>query len=78
MWDNVENWSSIHDQPYATGNNGRNGLETKLVYNTTMLVDHQKRLRCWIEEGIASFEVESPTDWSSAAFTNWGNGNCLF
>lgn len=78
MWDNVENWSSIHDQPYATGNNGRDGLETELVYNTTALVDHQKRLARWVEEGIASFGAESPTDWSSAAFTNWGNGNCLF
>jgi sn-glycerol 3-phosphate transport system substrate-binding protein len=78
MWDNVENWSSIHDQPYTTGENGRAGLEVELVYNTTKLVDHQERLARWIEEDLAEFGAESPTDWSSAAFTDWGNGNCLF
>lgn len=78
MWDNVENWSSIHDQPYTTGGNGREGLDIELVYNQTALVEHQKRLASWIDEGLAEFGAESPTDWSSAAFTNWGNGNCLF
>lgn len=78
MWDNVENWSSIHDQPYTTGGNGRAGLDVELVYNRTALVQHQERLARWIREGLAEFGAESPTDWSSAAFTNWGNGNCLF
>jgi sn-glycerol 3-phosphate transport system substrate-binding protein len=78
MWDNVENWSSIHDQPYADLANGRDGLAVRLVYNTTKLVDHQKRLARWLEEGKASFGAESPTDWSSAAFTQWGNGDCIF
>jgi len=78
MWDNVENWSSIHDQPYATNGNGREGLDTELVYHETALVGHQNRLARWLEEGLAEFGAESPTDWSSAAFTNWGNGNCLF
>ena len=78
MWDNVENWSSIHDQPYTTLRNGRDGLGAELIYNTTKLVDHQERLARWLEEGLAEFGATSPTDWSSAAFTNWGNGNCLF
>mgnify|MGYP006270158171 CR=1 FL=1 len=78
MWDNVENWSAIHDQPYTTGRNGRDGLEVELVYNETALVGHQERLARWLETGLAEFGAESPTDWSSAAFTNWGNGNCLF
>lgn len=78
MWDNVENWSSIHDQPYATLANGRDGLGVELVYDGTELVSHQKRLARWLSEGLAEFGAESPTDWSSAAFTNWGQGNCLF
>ncbi len=78
MWDNVENWMSIHDQPYASGGNGRDGLDTELVYADTELLGHQQRLARWLEEGKAEFGAESPTDWSSASFTNWGNGNCLF
>ncbi len=78
MWDNVENWSSIHDQPYASLANGRDGLGTELVYNTTKLVDHHKRLTRWLEEGLAEFGAMSPVDFSSGAFTNWSSGNCLF
>ena len=78
LWQNVENWSSIHDQPYATLGNGRDGLGAELLYNTTEVVTHLKRMVRWLDEGLAEFGAENPADFGTGAYTNWISGNCLF
>ena len=60
LWQNVENWSSIHDQPYATLGNGRDGLGVELLYNTTEVVTHLKRMVRWLDEGLGRVRRREP------------------
>lgn len=78
LWADFENWSAIHNLPYASLANGRDGLKTELVYNTTQVKGHIERLARWLKEGHAAFGAESPVDWSSGAFTKFANGNCAY
>jgi len=80
MWGDLENPMAAHRQFYATNNNGVGGLDATLVYNERggFAIEHMKRMKRWLDEGLAEFGAESQTDWGSGALVNFTNGNCLF
>lgn len=51
-WSWFENYSAINDQPYATRNNGFDGLDTTFVYNRTGVVGQVARMKRWLDDGL--------------------------
>ncbi len=51
-WSWFENDSAINDQPYATRNNGFDGLDTEFVYNRTTVVGQVARMKRWLDDGL--------------------------
>ncbi len=46
-WTQVENYSAIHNIPFATKSNGYEGLDCDLTINNKMVVNHISRLMDW-------------------------------
>jgi sn-glycerol 3-phosphate transport system substrate-binding protein len=46
-WTLVENYSAIHNLPFATGANGYKGLDSRLSINNAAVVHHIARLKGW-------------------------------
>ena len=55
IWVHRDNYSFIQNQPIATEGNGMDGFDAEYVYNQTRFVDHIKRVRGWVEEGIYTY-----------------------
>jgi sn-glycerol 3-phosphate transport system substrate-binding protein len=49
-WTQVENYSAIHDLPFATNANGYEGLDTKLLINNDKVINHIARLKSWMAD----------------------------
>lgn len=50
-WTQVENYSAIHDLPFATKANGYEGLDTELAINNDKVVNHIATLKKWMDDG---------------------------
>jgi sn-glycerol 3-phosphate transport system substrate-binding protein len=50
-WIDLEQFSMVHNVPVASNNNGYDGLDTELLFNTTLHVEHMENIQRWIEEG---------------------------
>lgn len=50
-WVQVENYSAIHNIPFATQANGYEGLNVELTINNPQMVKHVTRLREWARDG---------------------------
>lgn len=46
-WTQVENYSAIHNIPFASKANGYEGLDTELMINNPMVIKHIERLKEW-------------------------------
>jgi sn-glycerol 3-phosphate transport system substrate-binding protein len=55
-WTQVENYSAIHDLPFASKANGYEGLDCELLINNPQVVSHLSRLKSWMEDGRFSYE----------------------
>lgn len=55
-WIQVENYSAIHDLPFATKANGYEGLDCELTINNPQVVNHLTRLKSWMDDGRFSYE----------------------
>ena len=42
-WTQIENYSAIHNIPFATNANGYEGLDTELLINNPMVINHITR-----------------------------------
>lgn len=51
-WLNLEQFSAIHDIPFATLANGFGGLGTELRINNPLVVKHMTNLQAWGREGL--------------------------
>ncbi|MEM7566438.1 MAG: extracellular solute-binding protein, partial [Pseudomonadota bacterium] len=51
-WIDLEQFSMAHNVPIATNNNGYDGLDSELVYNTTLHVTHMENIKRWLDEGL--------------------------
>lgn len=47
-WTQVENYSAIHNIPFASKANGYEGLDTELMINNDKVVNHIARLKKWM------------------------------
>jgi len=51
-WIDLEQFSMVHNVPVATNNNGYDGLDTELLFNTTLHVRHMENIKRWLDEGM--------------------------
>jgi sn-glycerol 3-phosphate transport system substrate-binding protein len=49
-WTQVENYSAIHDLPFASKANGYEGLDTVLLINNDKVINHIARLKSWMAD----------------------------
>jgi len=68
VWVDLEQYSAINNVPVATNNNGYDGLDTKLVYNTTSAVKHMEDIKSWLDAGLAEMKVSAGGMNSQEAF----------
>lgn len=52
-WIDLEQFSMAHNVPVASNNNGYDGLDTELLFNTTLHVKHMENQQRWINEGYS-------------------------
>ena len=69
VWVDLEQYSAINNVPLATNNNGYDGLDTKLVYNTTSAVKHMEDIKSWLDAGLAEMKVSAGGMNSQEAFS---------
>lgn len=55
-WVQVENYSAIHDIPFASKANGYEGLDCELEINNPQVVGHLGRLKSWMADRRFSYE----------------------
>ena len=58
-WIDMEQFSMAHNVPVASNNNGYDGLNTELLYNTTLHVKHMENIQRWIEGGFATIRTQA-------------------
>ncbi|MHC8493555.1 extracellular solute-binding protein [Thalassospira sp. SM2505] len=54
-WIFFENFMSRHNLQMATGNNGYDSTDVKILYNNDALKDHWKRVKAWKDEGYYGY-----------------------
>jgi sn-glycerol 3-phosphate transport system substrate-binding protein len=54
-WIQLENFSAWHDVPFATEENGFGGLDTELVFNSPLHVQHIQTLADWQADKLFSY-----------------------
>ncbi|MFZ0240356.1 MAG: sn-glycerol-3-phosphate ABC transporter substrate-binding protein UgpB [Desulfobacterales bacterium] len=54
-WVQIENYSAIHDLPFATRANGYEGLDTELTINNPQVVSHIALLKSWMADNRFSY-----------------------
>jgi sn-glycerol 3-phosphate transport system substrate-binding protein len=55
-WIQVENYSAIHDLPFASKANGYEGLDCELLINNPQVINHLARLKSWMPDHRFSYE----------------------
>ncbi len=55
-WVQIENYSAIHDLPFATRANGYEGLDTELTINNPQVTGHIALLKSWMADNRFSYE----------------------
>lgn len=58
-WIDLEQFSMVHNIPVASNNNGYDGLDTKLLFNTTLEVKHMENIQRWINEGLVQMRTQA-------------------
>ena len=51
-WNDLEQFSMVHNVPVATNDNGYAGLDTKVEFNNTVHVKHMENIKRWLDEGL--------------------------
>ena len=67
-WIDLEQFSAIHNIPVATNNNGYDGLDTQVVYNTTLHVQHMEDIARWVKDGLAVIKTAAGGQNAQEAF----------
>jgi sn-glycerol 3-phosphate transport system substrate-binding protein len=58
-WIDLEQFSMAHNVPVASNNNGYDGLDSELLFNTTLHVKHMENIQRWINEGYAMLRTQA-------------------
>lgn len=56
-WEDMEQFSMAHNIPVASNNNGYDGMDTELLYNTTQHLTHMQNVKRWLDEGLAKLRT---------------------
>lgn len=72
-WIDLEQFSMVHNVPIATRNNGYDGLDAELVFNTTVHARHIANIVRWVNEGLAAVRT---ADGGMNARDTFGAGLC--
>jgi sn-glycerol 3-phosphate transport system substrate-binding protein len=73
VWQLLEQFSAIHNQPIATKNNGYDGLDAELVFNKTKFVQYVTDLKKWYDQGLIKLKSQKAGEDYITAF---GTGKC--
>lgn len=58
-WIDLEQFSMAHNVPVASNNNGYDGLDTELLFNTTLHVKHMENMQRWLTDGVATLRTQA-------------------
>jgi sn-glycerol 3-phosphate transport system substrate-binding protein len=58
-WIDLEQFSMAHNIPVASNDNGYTGLNTELLFNTTLHLKHMENIQRWITEGYAAIRTQA-------------------
>ena len=58
-WIDLEQFSMVHNVPVASNNNGYDGLDTELLFNTTLHVKHMENIQRWLTDGVAMMRTQA-------------------
>ena len=58
-WIDLEQFSMAHNVPVASNNNGYDGLDSQLLFNTTLHVKHMENIQKWIADGYAMLRTQA-------------------
>jgi sn-glycerol 3-phosphate transport system substrate-binding protein len=72
-WIDLEQFSMAHNVPVASNNNGYDGLDTELLFNTTLHVKHMENIQRWLSEGHAMLRTQAAGKTSRDSFVE---GEC--
>jgi len=73
VWQLMEQFSAIHNEPVATKNNGYDGLDAQLVFNKTKFVKYVTDLKSWYDDGLMKIKSKTAGEDYITAF---GTGKC--
>lgn len=59
VWIDLEQFSMAHNVPVASNDNGYAGLDTELLFNTTLHVKHMENIQRWLSEGLAQMRTQA-------------------
>ena len=59
VWIDIEQFSMAHNVPVASNDNGYSGIDTELLFNTTLHVQHMENIQRWIGEGLAQMRTQA-------------------
>jgi len=77
QWIDVENYSARNDIPYASGQNGIEGLGIEMMFNKTSVVQHMERLKRWIDNKYAVYGTAAGAA-AGGPRAEFGEGRCAF
>ncbi|MFN3281675.1 MAG: extracellular solute-binding protein, partial [Tabrizicola sp.] len=72
-WIDLEQFSMAHGVPVASNNNGYDGLDSELLFNTTLHVQHMENIKRWLDEGLAQLRTPAAGKSSRDSFVE---GEC--
>jgi len=58
-WIDLEQFSMVHNIPVASNNNGYDGLDSELLFNTTLHVKHMENIQRWMADGYAMLRTQA-------------------
>jgi sn-glycerol 3-phosphate transport system substrate-binding protein len=58
-WIDMEQFSMAHNIPVASNNNGYDGLDTELLFNTTQHLKHMENIQKWMADGYVHLRTQA-------------------
>ncbi len=59
VWIDMEQFSMANNVPVASNNNGYDGLDTELLFNTTLHVKYMQDVQRWLADGYAMMRTQA-------------------
>lgn len=73
VWIDMEQFSMSHNIPVASNDNGYSGIDTEMLYNTTLHVQHMENIKRWLDEGLYNMRT---VDSGLSARDSFVQGEC--